>query len=278
MRLKAPYFLILTLWIFSCEVVPLDEVYEEKEETPDGVGMGIGYDSTRNVLLEYYTGHLCGNCPGSGGTTLKSLKDLYGDDLVVMTIHAGWFAQTRPAGNSFDYEFKTTAGNNLDSEYGVTATGTPKGMVNRAEFNSTNIHTPANWGSASAAVIGSAASVGINGDFEIVDSVITASINIAALEKWSSDLELKAYVTEDSIVNWQRDYDLDPEDIENYVHRYVLRGEMNVDGELTSSTSGTEFSKTATLNQGSDWQNDQLHVVVIVADPVTGEVLQVRQL
>jgi len=42
----------------------------------------------------------------------------------------------------------------------------------------------------------------------------------------AKEYELRVYVSLDTMVNWQKDYTLEDEDIEFYDHLEVLRGEM----------------------------------------------------
>ncbi|MFW6019944.1 MAG: hypothetical protein ACOCPM_05120, partial [Bacteroidales bacterium] len=45
-------------------------------------------DTVRNVVLEEFTGHLCVNCP-SAGAIIHDMKDTYGENLIVISVHAG---------------------------------------------------------------------------------------------------------------------------------------------------------------------------------------------
>src|SRR5438046_1757120 len=50
----------------------------------------------RKVLAEEFTGHLCGNCPPTSIFLSDTLKPKYDDSLVVITIHAKYFADICP--------------------------------------------------------------------------------------------------------------------------------------------------------------------------------------
>jgi hypothetical protein len=46
------------------------------------------------VLLEDYTGHKCVNCP-TAAEIAHNLQITYGEKIILMAIHAGFFAETR---------------------------------------------------------------------------------------------------------------------------------------------------------------------------------------
>lgn len=247
---KYIYTIIIVFLCLACDVVPLDEVYETiptKDTTTvviDTIGGGISVPSSskRKVLLEYYTGHLCGNCPSSGSGTIKQLKALYGNELIVFAIHAGFFAKNNANGKSFFTDFRTTTGNELDSKFGVTITGTPKGVVNRTEYNNSAIQTPTSWGSAISDVIGKTTNNSLLINTKLQDSTLTANVKYS-LEQ-NSDLSF--YITEDSIVDWQRDYKSTPSDLENYVHLDVLREKIPASSFSIVSVNETEIIYTLT--------------------------------
>ena len=64
--------------ITSCDNIGPDDRYIEAEEI----------EVTRNVLLEEFTGQLCTNCPDAH-RVIESLEAQYGDNLIVVSIHAG---------------------------------------------------------------------------------------------------------------------------------------------------------------------------------------------
>lgn len=265
--------LLLALVIFcSCDVVELDEIYEETtpvvSDTTADTSDVLPDTAPRKVLLEYYTGHLCGNCPGLGGTTLKQLKDLYGENLVAMAIHSGFFARVNSTGTSFNTDFRTSVGTSLDDEYGVTISGTPKGLINRTAYESSTIQTPANWGSAISATIGESTDVVLRQSTTIKDA---STLSVELEYRIAASNSIRFYIIEDSIVDWQRDYDASPEDIEDYVHRYVLRDEV-IPAEVTALEGQISFD----YSYPSTWNSDHLHVISIVENTSSGEIVQTQ--
>ena len=133
--------LLAVILIFnSCDKV--ESPYREPVTVNDFCKTGIE-DSVvhRKVLAEDYTGHLCGNCPAAGVYLNDTLKELYNHCLVVISVHAGFFATFCPNGfacpgnqpaGAFTTDFNTTVGSDWNTFFGIT--GNPKGMIDRIGF------------------------------------------------------------------------------------------------------------------------------------------------
>jgi thiol-disulfide isomerase/thioredoxin len=86
----------------------------------------------RVVVVEEFSGARCPNCP-QGTQQLEDLKSLYGDQLIIVTIHAGDFAFKYDE-SSFD--FTTSEGNVLLQMLG-NPIGYPSAVINRVKDPST---------------------------------------------------------------------------------------------------------------------------------------------
>lgn len=234
------------------------------------------------ALLEYFTGHTCGNCPSSGGGTLNDVENNFKEKTVILTIHSGFFARPRPNGTSFSYDFRTTQGTAIDTKFGVTITGTPKGMVNRANYNGTNILTPEQWIPSIQNSVNDSAKVAIEIQKTYLNRTLTSNVKITALENINENLKLELYIKEDSIVNWQRDYQKTPEDAPDYIHRHVLRTELtNNNGTMLSSTplnTGQSVARDYTFTLPQEWADQKCYLVVLVSNEATNEILQAKEL
>jgi hypothetical protein len=113
-------------------------------------------NTKRNILLEYYTGHICTNCPDAA-IIGKQLEDNNSYNLTMVSIHAGpggpaggpgFFQSTYPLAPEpeFDTDFTTQAGNDYITEMpGIQAN--PKGTINRNKTSSDNTvwHGVGDW-------------------------------------------------------------------------------------------------------------------------------------
>ena len=113
--------LIATVFVAGCDIV------EEPYLVPTGgSGPGPG-ENVKKVLLEDFTGQKCPNCPEAAALA-NNLKTIYGEQLVLLTVHAGFYSVPDATGN-FTADYRTTVGNDLNSYFPFL--GYPSGMVDR---------------------------------------------------------------------------------------------------------------------------------------------------
>src|ERR1700757_1182825 len=80
----------------------------------------------RNVLIETFTGVRCGNSPPAMAKAV-TVKKHYPNRVCLLNIHAGFFADTGNTG--YYHDLKTPFGTNEDNYFGMSANGTPDGLV-----------------------------------------------------------------------------------------------------------------------------------------------------
>jgi hypothetical protein len=274
-QLILPVFVVLAF--ASCDKV---EGPYKKNNTGGG-----GNDTTlvRKVFVEDYTGHKCGNCPRAA-KAVYDLKAIYGDRLIIMGVHAGTFATVFPVGAPYyTYDFRTPVGNELDTDFGISNAGNPNGMVNRRQVNGSYIVSSTQWADEVATVLSSTdpvpASITIGTTYNSVTRELQADISTKFFEDLTGTYRLSVYMLEDSIVNWQKDYDVTPNDVPDYVHREVLRGSMNgTYGDVVASTAaGSESNFTFNAILGTDWNENKMYVVAFLHNDATKEIIQVEQ-
>ena len=83
----------------------------------------------RKVLVEEFTGVRCVNCP-AGASELENLKGIYGERLVIVSIHAGDFS---PPFTDSRFDFRTAEGDALEKRLGAPL-GYPTAVINRKKF------------------------------------------------------------------------------------------------------------------------------------------------
>ena len=240
----------------------------------------------QKILIEDFTGQGCGNCPGAA-VIAKQLQDLYGDQVIVVGVHAGWFAN---GGNPWSgaSNFTCTESEELNTTFGNDIAGNPNGFVNRTEVSSNIIVSPANWGTTVQDIIdNSTPRADVNINASLSGGTITAEIDIEYLEDLTGDYSLVVAVTEDNITDWQKNYANtgDPNypvgDVSNYVHKHVLRGHMNGTWGTSvitgSASAGGTHSESFNMNTDGAWQTDELSVVAYLYNTATNEIVQVEE-
>ena len=241
----------------------------------------VNNNPIRKILLEDYTGHTCGNCPQAAATA-QSLKNTYGDQLVIMAVHCGFFAE--PVENTpFTTDFRTTVGNDLDQQFGCSAAGLPRGMVDRKKSGSSPVLAHTAWASMVQSIINLPPDLDIQiiPNYDAGSRTACADVQVKFLKNISDDLKICVYLTEDSIIDWQKDYSANPPEIENYVHRHVLRGSFN--GSWGDSLGIAPFAQSDmarfryALELDSTWNESHCSILTYVYNTSSDEVLQAEE-
>jgi len=242
----------------------------------------------KKVLIEDYTGHGCVNCPGAA-VLAHELDEKFCDRIVIIGVHAGYFAQPNFEDNPlFAADYTTEAGDTWDTFFGNSAMGNPNGLVDRVEGPTGYVIYPQSWaGVADARLLEPAqALITISNDFDKDSKILATTVNTHFQEDMEGDYKLIVCITQDNIVSPQKNNDpeIGPTPIdENYVHNHVLRGAINGSwGEILNNGGnvdpGADYLKTYSQVFSNDWIPEDCHVVAFVYNEETKEVLQVEEL
>lgn len=238
----------------------------------------------KRVLLEDYTGHMCPNCPDAA-VVAQNLKNYRGDKLVVIAIHAGWFAKSLPG---FTADYTTPAGNEWDTFFGISNAGNPNGMVNRKYYTTAeHILSPSAWSESIEVALAEPAAIDLNitNTYQSSDRNLVTDIKVDFVQELDRNLNLIVVLTESGIVSPQKN--INPEIgatpvIEDYIHNHMLRA------SITPGSWGTQIAAVGTENDESltksfaytlpsTFVSDNCTVVAFVYDTETKEVLQVAE-
>lgn len=238
----------------------------------------------KRILIEDFTGHLCGNCP-SAASIAHDLHDQYGEKIVIMALHVSdqFAAPLNDGTGEFTYDFRTEEGTAIDNHFSCSNAGLPQGMVNRRTFQGSKVLDRFIWGSAVADIINQApqADIQIKSYLTQTDSLV-AYVQCTFLEDVSDEYTLGVFAVEDSIIDWQKDYSLPPpKTIENYVHMHALRDAFaGAFGESLGS-SGFKANETVkkgyALVKGNDWVGKNLRVIAYLYKTSSEEIIQVSE-
>ena len=261
--------LALALMLAGCDYIQAPFM----EKTDDG---GQTTDEVQRVLVIDFTGHTCKSCP-KAHHTLGQLKDLYGDRVVPVAFHLGYFAKTQ-SGDKFTTDFRTPEGGLLEKYFEFVSF--PIGTVQNIRTDGLIPH--GTWPSAVGALMSEKAPIKIGVKTEYLAGLhgLTADVDITALEAVAGTLKVAVWVVENSITDWQKDEDFDPMDIPDYVHNHVFRTSMNgLWGETIGSAANLEkgftFTKEFSVALKTGWKAGNCQVVVVVYREEGMEVVQV---
>ncbi len=258
-------------------------VFEACEKINPPFKTGVDCEAgNRKVLIEDYTGHGCVNCPGAA-VVAHELQELCEDRIIIMAVHAGYFASTDAFGSDYTYDFSTEAGNEWNNFYAVL--GNPKGMVNRIDGGVGVVTVPEKWGAKVAAQLEVPADIelSISNSFNASEKKLTTTVSGQFISAISGNFKLVVCVTENNIVKPQKNNDSEIGDVPdelNYVHQHALRTAVNGPWgqEIASGDvpNGRDFSKTYTQVFGDDWVPEYCNVVAFIYQESDKSILQVE--
>ncbi|MDD3861178.1 MAG: Omp28-related outer membrane protein [Bacteroidales bacterium] len=280
--MKKKIFVVIVI-IFSVLIHACDKIEEPFIKEGKVVWNG------RKIIIYDFTGHKCGNCPRAH-ETIDNLISIYGDAIVPVAIHCTSFARVTNTDTAaqYHYDFRTDIGDflggkNFDAGFYGELT-LPIGLVNNLTAEKLSPHT--SWGTEIARIISTYPEFMINldSDYASADSLISVDVEIITNLSNNRKLALMVLIMEDHIIEWQKDYSLADDDIEDYEHNHVLRGGFNGNfGEIikdnTNQTdNGDLLTKSYSLKSGSDWIINNCIIVAYVYDYDTKEILQAEVL
>lgn len=247
-------------------------------------GGGTGDVVKRRALLEEFTGHRCNTCPAAHAVA-ANLADFFGDDLIVVGVHATDFfaAPLDPPSTSYTTDFRTEAGEAYATSFEVTFL--PTGLINRTPFNNSIRVSSGNWSSAIAAIVDDDAALDIwftEVTHNALTNTVSAKVQVAVLRPLTGAHNITLYLTEDHVIDWQLNSLVPPPgdpNVEFYDHRHVLRTTLNGTlGEVLISTSAAvgDTLPASYLNVpvNPDWNAANFAAVAYVYNTATKEVLQ----
>jgi hypothetical protein len=267
------HYLLLVLCaaitLSACDVIKGDKI------DPNGFT-----GSTNKVLIEDFTGHMCGNCPRAHERA-ASLKETYGENLVVVAVHTGGFATVVPV-LGYTTDFKTPMGTELGVFYNADQEGLPIGLVNRRDWNGSPVTRYSDWGTFASAVLTEQPKIKmeLTSDYDPSNRNLEVSAHLEYFTTGDASHQIVALITEDSIIAKQEDYTFGAQP--NYVHNHVLRASITPGtwGQPVKGNQiflGEKFDLTFQTVLDTAWVPENCHVVVYVHNNSTKEVLQVDE-
>jgi len=279
--------LALTAGLFclvSCDKI--EEPYSKTIVAPDTAACPVPEFPAvtvlqKRVLLEDYTGHTCVNCP-KAALTAHGLKETYGEQLVLLAIHAGFFANPTVSGD-FTYDFRSEAGTAWDNFFGVGQVGNPNGLINRIGYPNNHITAPAGWGAAVSSALSTQPLVDLQmiNEYDAVERKLCTHVNTRFVSTVDRNLKLIVVLTESGIVQPQKNNDAEAGEVPiimDYEHNHVLRAAITSTWGNSVATAGTpngeSLVKSFKYIIPADYVAENCSVVAFVYDDDTKEVLQ----
>ena len=297
------FFTLAILFVLSCDKVEYPNVGTViVNESCDTVfSFSAATSNVRNVLVEDFTGHLCGNCP-EAAYELEQLHGVYGDTLILLSIHPNTsFNEVQTGTGKYETDWRIEEAEQIFNEFNMPSS-LPRLMINREEstppfyfFNTNQLSTevPSRMGQLADFAIKCSGNM-------LADRTICAKVEVEVLNTVSSTYNVVNCLVEDSIVDYQTvypgqhpDYTGASDDTySNYVHRHVLRdifghyGAIEGGAPLSGSIWGDPI--VGSTNAGdikqfvisstpipAEWDENHMYILSYVFDNATKEILQV---
>ena len=220
--------------------------------------------STQRVLIEEYTGVRCQNCP-AGAQLLEELKTLHGDQLVILSVHGGFFAQPTNPENKLTLD--NAFGRQLIARFNQPQ-GYPSSMINRKVFpGQSSVFVGGSFWPGYVATEKSKTPVvklELSLTHQPVSRGITIQCSITGLADLATQsLGLSLVMAENNI----KDAQLTPSGVDTaYIHRHVMRSYVtSVQGDpIDPVRLNITKSYTYTTTYDADWRSDQLSIIAFI--------------
>ncbi len=265
------------LFVFISAIIFLSACKEKPVEIPP---LGPKEVGERKVLVEEFTGVRCVNCP-DGSAEIENLKSIYGENLISVSIHSGFFSTPYPESQ---YNFQTEDGDALASFLGEPQSF-PSAIVDRKDFenNGTLQESQSAWSGliAQELDLSPKVSITLENTFDAETRNLDIKVTVLPYENISQTTKLTVLITETDIVDTQ----LTGEGkIADYHHKHVLHDVISaVQGdEMGSLTTGSTVEKTyqyvlPEAGEAGPWVPANCRIVAFVTLADTKEVLQVDE-
>lgn len=263
----------LLLLIFSIGFFSCDFVKDARENTIAQNNTNTEGKVYRNVLVEDYTGHKCGNCPAAA-IELKRIYEYYPGKVIPLAVHAGFFAYTNVL---YPTDLQSADGTIYDNTFGISAVGNPNGLINRVGFGTSNFIQPyTSWQSGVDTMVSQEAwfKIDISNVFNSASGNLSTSIKVIPLRNITGNFNLSVLISEDSLLGEQLDYSLPSgqQVVQNYRFDHVLRGAINstwgdqvVNGVINSNDTVVKLYSNINLSAIAT-RPAKCHVVAFVYD------------
>lgn len=265
MKVHFPYWLCfsIVLGCFSCEEVPVQVIPVAEQGECATIDRSIIEAQQRQVLIEEFTGVRCVNCP-EGSEEIKALINQYGEQIVAISIHSGFFSNPYPESL---FDLRTNVGDALLNFLGAPL-GYPAAIINRKNFGSgTRLHLGRpSWANAVITELNSEPEVkiGLETAFQPTDRSLQINISLLFETAQTETVRLSVFIVENNV----QDYQETPAGLQSdYVHDHVLRSSLtSFTGDIIqeSTEEGAFFCKQLTTAISSDWKEEDCTVVAFV--------------
>ena len=236
-------------------------------------------DTGRVILVEELTGVNCPNCP-SGAAQLENILTTFEGKVVAVGIHGDQL--TQPVDGS-QFDFRTQESKELEDSF--TFFGKPSAVINRNRYGEDRPFGlfVQQWNQAISEELDKpqTAEIAMTKTYDPESRELTLNVNVGALVDLTGNLHLTVLLTEDNIIDAQKDVSTI---IPDYKHKHVLRTVLtsNTFGDLVSSglsaneSLSRSYSFTLPPEDGT-WVAENISIVAhLISDDVVHQAAEIH--
>lgn len=228
--------LMLSFALVSCDNISEDDRYIETSPV----------ETLRKVLLEEFTGQFCPNCP-EGHEVIESLEEQYGDQLIVVSIHAGNFGVPAPQG------LMVPDGNVYANRWEIQAY--PSAVVDR----NSGVLGRNQWPTAVREELGKETNLYLSLYAELSEDSKSIDITTTLGNPTPLNGSLQLWVVENDIVTFQQDGNVI---LPAYTHNNVFRACVNgVWGQEVNLQANEDVIINNSIEIDSSWVMRNVYIV-----------------
>lgn len=276
-------FVVCALVFTTCDYV----------KDPETMPTVATFDTTKRIaLIEEWTGHTCLNCPAAA-RLIDDLHNVYGERFVAISIHDGFFAIAPPPGmppcgvghsDAFRLDLRCPTSASYSAAHPGASDQAPRGMMNRQVIGGTDLFEHGNWAGHVESIIQENAigSIHIDHIYNSSTRTVRPTVRGTWLLTHPNNLNIAIMLTESGMTGWQTDGSSSTCD-SDFVFNDVVRECLNTPGSIAGvpltnapTVPGTRYSYTlpAEYTLPADYNEAGCHLIAIIYDTVTGEVMQ----
>lgn len=280
---------LIALFSLVIAMVACDKVDDPIQEKGDNTG--INWDERRTVLLMDFTGHNCIACPG-GALEAQIIHDDYPENALIMAVHPTIDGLTTPLTNhpegGFTTNWNTPEGENLQQKFNIPG-ALPVGVVSGIFENGAYYKPRTAWRPAVEELLEQDRIAEFDFTHTYNNNTRQLQLNLTTtfLAEVQDEIKLIVAVVESGMVDWQTngttipaDPAYPPGEIDNYVHKHVLRKHLNgIEGEVLTDTgalAGSSFTTNLLSSISVDYNEQNVEIYIYAFNASTQEIYHVE--
>lgn len=214
-------------------------------------------DSERKVLMEEFSGGSCKPC-AAAKADIDNLLAIYGENLIVVTMHTKEFPGVGDPGPGAQYDFRTDYADQLLNNLGLPL-GIPSAYIDRTIFDGEPDMPLARsqWAGFVAKALEQDPGMGLNlvAEYDANTRELVAKVTMVPSVNFDAEVKLNVLLTENKLIDVQ---ETDDGLVEDYQHDHIFRATLSsLDGDLVAGPlvagNAIEKSYTFTLPEEDGW-------------------------